>query len=113
MKRILILALALVPSFGCMFKAVGPLAGKGGTPVRSSTNPNAIATAPKDIAAMPVIPDAPPPPAPLRTVNTGDVTPETAHDAATKLRKELQQDRAATEAMPNYTEVSRIPANGR
>ena len=113
MKRLMLLGLLLAPTVGCMtFKPVGPLLGKNEAK-RSSTEPNAIVTTPKDVGAMPMFEDAPPPPAPTRGVTVGDVTPGSAYDAAKKLKQELDQDRKAVEAMPNYVEVSHVPRGGR
>ena len=113
MKRFLLFALLAAPAVGCTgIKPIGPLTTKN-APARSVTQPNAIVTSPKDIVAMPAFEDAPPPPVPTRSVTVGDVTPSGAHDAAKKLMLELDQDRKATDAMPNYAEVSRVPRNGR
>lgn len=113
MNRLIILGLLAAPALGCNhFKAVGPFSGKD-TPRRSSSQPNAIVTSPKEIEAMPVFADAPPPPAPTRSVTPGDVTNASAGDAAKKLMQELEADRKAGEAMPHHAEISRIPRNGR
>ncbi len=113
MKRFLLLGLLAAPAFGCTsLKPVGPIVGKS-TPTRTAQQPNAVVTSPRDIAAMPSFADAPPPPAPTRSVTVGDVSTETGHDAAKKLMQELDRDRKATEAMPNYAEISRIERNGR
>ena len=113
MKRFLLLGLLAAPALGCTsLKPVGPLIGKS-TPTRSVDQPNAIVTSPRDIGVMPMFEDAPPPPPPTRGVTVGDVTPGDAHAAAKKLMQELEQDRKAADAMPNYTEVSRVPRNGR
>jgi len=113
MKRILLLGVLAALTVGCnSFKPVGPIIGKN-TPKRSAAQPNAVVTSPKDIGAMPTFADAPAPPAPTRNVVPGDVTTEGANDAAKKLMLELEQDRKAVAAMPNYTEVSHVPRNGR
>ena len=81
MKRLILLGLFAAPALGCThFKPVGPLTGKSG-PQRCPSQPNAMVTSPKDIAAMPVFSDAPPPPAPIRSVTPGDVTTGSANDA--------------------------------
>ncbi len=113
MKRLILLGLLAAPALGCShFKPVGPFTGKD-APRRSPTQPNAIVTSPKDIGAMPVFSDAPPPPAPIRTVTPGDVTSGNAYDAAKKLQQEVEADRKTGEAMPYHAEVSRVPGNGR
>ena len=113
MKRILLLGLLVAPAVGCSsFKPVGPIIGKN-APARSAAQPNAVVTSPRDLGAMPTFADAPPPPAPTRNVVPGDVTTEGANDAAKKLMFELEQDRKAAAAMPNFTEVSHVPRNGR
>ena len=113
MKRILLLGVLAALTVGCSsFKPVGPIIGKN-APSRSATQPNTVVTTPKDIGAMPTFADAPAPPAPTRNVVPGDVTADGANDAAKKLMLELEQDRKAVAAMPNYTEVSHVPRNGR
>jgi len=113
MKRLILLGLLAAPALGCTsLKPVGPFSGKE-TPRRSSTQPNAIVTSPKDIAAMPVFNDAPPPPAPTRSVTPGDVTPQTAYEIEKKMRQEVDADRKVGEAMPYHAEISRVPQNGR
>ena len=112
MKRLILLGLLAAPAIGCTtFKPVGPLTTN--SPPKRSTDPLAAVLGPKDIGAMPVIPDGPPPPAPIRSVTPGDVTPQTANDAAKKLMQEIEADRKAGEAMPYRAEISRVPTNGR
>lgn len=113
MKRFLMIGLLAAPAFGCTnLKPVGPFTGST-APTRSVNQPNAIVMPPKDISAMPKFEDGPAPPAPLRTVTVGDVTPASGHSAAEKLMQEIESDRKGVDAIPNYTEVSRVPRNGR
>ena len=113
MNRLILLGLLAAPALGCShFKPVGPFTGKDG-PQRNPNQPNAMVTSPKDIVSMPVFSDAPPPPAPIRSVTPGDVTPGGANDAAKKLMQELEADRKAGDAMPYHAEISRVPQNGR
>ena len=112
MKRLILLGLLAAPAIGCTsLKPVGPFANSA--PKTTTVGPNAIVTGPKDIGTMPQFQDGPPPPAPIRSVTPGDVTPTTGHDAAKKLMQEIEADRKAGEAMPNHVEISRVPANGR
>ena len=107
--RTSLLALALLfPAVGCMsIKPIGPLADKMG-PTRSPNAPNAVVTAPKDIAAMPTIEEGPRPQRPAYEVTPGEVSESNAQDCVAKLKKELELDRISADAMPRYPEVSRV-----
>ena len=112
MKRLILLGLLAAPAIGCTsLKPVGPFTSS--TPKTTTVGPNAIVTGPKDIGTMPQFQDGPPPPAPIRSVTPGDVTPATAYEVEKKMRLEIEADRKAGEAMPNHVEISRVPANGR
>lgn len=113
MKRFLMIGLLATPALGCTnLKPVGPFTGST-APTRSVNQPNAVVMSPKDISVMPTFEDGPPPPAPSRTVTVGDVSPTSGHAAADKLMQEIEKDRKGVDAIPNYTEVSRMPRNGR
>ena len=114
MKRLILLGLLAAPALGCTtLKPVGPLTAGKDPQKPSSGLPSALVTAPKDLGAMPTFADAPPPPEPTRAVSAGDVTAAGAHETAKKLTDELDRDRKAADAMPYYSEVSRVPRNGR
>ncbi len=113
MKRLMLLGLLAAPALGCTsLKPVGPFSGKD-VPKRDAANPHAIVTSPKDLGAMPVFADAPPPAAPIRSVTPGDVTQGTTAEAVKKMHAEIEADRKAGEAMPYHAEISRVPQNGR
>ena len=98
-----------LPATGCMnIKPIGPLANMNATNHGPAETPRGIAMPPKTLAAMPVIEEGPRPTSPAYEVTPGEVSEANARECAMKLRKELEADRAAADAMPRYPEVSRI-----
>jgi len=97
------------PAIGCMnIKPIGPLANMNATNHGPAETPRATAMPAKAMAAMPVIEEGPRPTSPAYEVTPGEVSEANAHECVMKLRKELDADRAAADAMPRYPEVSRI-----
>jgi hypothetical protein len=110
MKTTLLGLLFLVPAVGCLpIYKTGPMWGKDGKsrgPTRSKTDPNALIM-PSTDAAGPVIEEGgPPPPAPTFLVTPNEVDASTAHDAAARVREEMQRDLNAP--FPAYPVVSKV-----
>lgn len=97
MKRIFFLM--VLASAGCLHvQAVGPLA------EAFPSKPRA-----KDSGTLePVIRQAGKPTPPALYVTPGEVTSANAADAAKRLQQELETDRRSLEAMPVYSEVSKV-----
>ena len=110
MKKSLLGLLFLFPTVGCLpIYKTGPMWGKDGKPhgpTRSVTDPKAVIMPSKD-AAGPVIEEGgPPPPAPTFLVTPSEVDAATAHDAAARVREEMQRDLNAP--FPAYPVVSKV-----
>lgn len=97
-------ALALIAAPGCMtITPAGPLA----KIMKPAPKPDAtVAAKPADASTKPMPPNAPPPPAPAFRVAPGEVSAANHADIARRLEEEMQQDRAAMDALPQYAEVS-------
>lgn len=109
MTRVLcgLLAAGTVLPSGCMgIRPVGPMAEVFPTKTTAAKVAPGAKVGPATDSAGPVLPPAPPPPAPALLVSPAEVTPATADEMAKKLEAELEADRKAMEAMPRYAEVS-------
>ena len=103
-------ALALGAS-GCVtLTPVGPLAQSLGPPPEAVApiDAGAKVTAPRDVAAKPMIQPAQPPAPPVTDVTPGEVTADNTAEIMQRLQAELDADRRAAEAMPRPSEVSVI-----
>lgn len=110
MKTLALGLLLLVPAVGCLqINKSGPLWGKGGTadgPTRSKADPKAVIMPAKD-AAGPVLEEGgPKPPSPTFLVTPNEVNEVNAHEAAARVREELQRDQNAQ--FPAYPVVSKV-----
>ncbi|MCZ2344414.1 MAG: hypothetical protein LC104_21855 [Bacteroidales bacterium] len=108
MKK-LILLLLLTPAVGCVhFQPIGPFAGSFGAPPQMRTTPEGarVKELGPNMAAVPLMRPAPPPPLPAMMVTPSDVTLTNHQEAAQRLMQELETDRKAMNAMPSYAEVS-------
>jgi hypothetical protein len=107
-----IAAVVLGSGVGCVhFQPIGPLADSlagSPAPVRQTAGKGTTVTAAKDASAMPMLPDAPPPPAPTFLVTPGEVTEANHQNSARRLLDEMEADRKAMESMPKYPEMSII-----
>ena len=109
MKPTLFTIALLLPSVGCLtIKPIGPLANKDAPAIGKPDAAHAAVMAPKDLPTMPAVVEGPRPPRPAYEVTPGEVSDATAQECAAKLRKELDADRAAADALPRYPEVSRV-----
>jgi hypothetical protein len=107
----LLLGLVLfAPAVGCLqFRPTGPIFGGDAAEPQlkpSKTNPNAMIAV--DGTAVPVLPDAPPPPAPAHLVSPGEIDVTNHKDAVRKLMEEIQLDQKAADQFPNYSSVSKV-----
>jgi len=109
-RKLLLILVLLSPSVGCMsFRPTGPIFGEDAvqpTMKPSKTNPNAMIAI--DGVPPPVLPDAPPPPAPVSLVSPGEIDASNHKEAVRKLVEEIELDRKATSEFPNYSSVSKI-----
>ena len=106
MNRIfLLMTITSLGASGCMtLTPVGPITTKMFPPLPSPQS------ASMDAASKPMLPPGPPPAAPTFLIGPGEVGTSDGHDAARRLARELEADRNALEAMPNYAEVSTVGA---
>lgn len=112
MKKLLLLAAsaAALGSTGCTtVQPVGVMAKYLGTkPAATRTADGATVLPAADAPAGPLTRKAPPPPTPSFLVAPGEVSAATAPDAVARLLKEMDADRQALAAFPNYAEVSTV-----
>ena len=104
MTRLALLALAIpFVGSGCLtLTPVGPITTKMFPPLPP---PQGGAM---DAANKPMLPPGPPPPTPTFLIGPGEVGTSDGKDAARRLAREIEADRAGLEAMPNYAEVSTV-----
>lgn len=106
MKTWFLAVLLLTPAVGCLqFRGTGPIFGDGPTAKPSATNPAAMIL---PDGTAPVLPAAPPPPAPAHLISAADIDAANHADAVKKLVDEIEQDRRAADRFPNYSSVSRV-----
>lgn len=105
----------LATSVGCMsVTPIGPLAdsfggrpGQPGRPVAKRTPEGAIVTElGPNMAAMPLMRPAPPPPMPAMLVTPGEVSEGNHQEITRRLLDEMEADRNAIAEMPAYSNVS-------
>lgn len=108
MKKLALMVL-LTPAVGCVhFQPIGPFAESFGAPPQMRTTPEGarVRELGPNMAAMPLMRPAPPPPLPAMMVTPSDVTVSNHKEAAQRLMQELETDRKAMNEMPRYSEVS-------
>jgi hypothetical protein len=99
----LLFAMAMLGGVGCVhLQPIGPLAKVTGTP---KGGPGAGPLA-RDVPPDPVTVPAPRPAPPAMLITPGEVTANTAADAAQKLMNELEIDRKPLPGAPRTAEVS-------
>jgi hypothetical protein len=97
MKRLLFIMMAA--STGCMhIEAVGPLA-------EAFPNKASLKDAP---LPEPIVKQAGKPTPPALYVTPAEITSANAAEAVKRLQQELDTDRRSLEAMPKYSEVSKV-----
>ena len=102
-------ASALLVGVGCMhLQPVGPMAATLGVK-EPTTNPSSLTTPsiPEPTPEPQMIP-APTPPAPSLLVTPEEIDSSNADEMIQRLKKELETDRQAIDAMPNYSIVSQL-----
>ena len=110
MKKLLLCWLFLLPAVGCLpIYKTGPIWGadaKNGGASRSRVDPKAIALAPRDAANAVMEEGGPLPPAPTFSVSATEVNEVNAHDIASRLNAEMQEDLNAE--FPPYPVVTKM-----
>ncbi len=122
MMRFLLVLGLFTPAVGCMtLTPIGPFADQftDKTPSKAKPPIPGMPTIPampmvKEVAAMPQIEEAPPPPRPAFLVSPDEVTETNAAEVERKLMQEMEQDRInAKKILPPRAEVSHIKRNER
>lgn len=105
----LVLMLMLTPAVGCVhFQPIGPFADSFGSAPKVRTTPEGarVQELGPNMAAVPLMRPAPPPPLPAMMVTPSDVSATNPQEAAQRLMQELEADRKSMNEMPRYSEVS-------
>jgi|GEM_PF-2198925 len=118
MMRLLLVLGLFMPAVGCMtITPIGPFANQftDKAPPQGKLPSPGAPTVPmvQDVAAMPQIEEAPPPPRPAFLVSPDEVTETNAAEVERKLMQEMEQDRINAKKILPRAEVSHIKRNER